>query len=254
MTGLDFASTQKLLADHLRFPENKNLRSTSPLNNIEERRLKIYRELIFNNIEGFISSGFPILKSLYDDGAWKGMVRDFIQRHESHTPYFLEISQEFLAYLQNERDLSNDPPFILELAHYEWVELALDVSNEVFPHGLRQEFVSLDDKPVLSPLAWNLSYQYPVHHIGTEYQPQEPPDVPTFLVVYRNRDDDVKFMEGNAPTSRLLTLLDDGSLSVREALSVLAEEMQAPDVDAIFQFGEDLIKRLLALGIVAGYQ
>ena len=59
------------------------------------------------------------------------MVRDFFSQHKSHSPYFLEISQEFLAYLQNERTPQpEDPAGMLELAHYEWVELALTVSED----------------------------------------------------------------------------------------------------------------------------
>ena len=40
------------------------------------------------------------------------MVRDFVHRHQSLSPYFLEISQEFLRYLEAERiPLAQDPAF-----------------------------------------------------------------------------------------------------------------------------------------------
>ena len=52
------------------------------------------------------------------------MVRDFMRRHRSTTPLFTEVGQEFLAYLQDERGpQAGDWPFMLELAHYEYVEL-----------------------------------------------------------------------------------------------------------------------------------
>ena len=89
-----------------------------------------HRELFYNNVEGFISSGFPVLRELLDDKTWHAMVRDFFSRHRCKTPYFLEISAEFLDYLENERDTSDDPPFIKELAHYEWAELALTVAEQ----------------------------------------------------------------------------------------------------------------------------
>ena len=59
-------------------------------------------------------------------------------------------------------------------------------------------------RPVLSPLAWVLAYDYPVHQISPANQPHEPAGQSTFLVVYRNRDDQVGFMEINAVTARLL--------------------------------------------------
>lgn len=259
----DFKQTQIAFAAHLRDPENQPAPS-----DVEDRRMAIYRGLIYNNIEGFIRGGFPILRKLFSldersEQDWHELVRDFIRSHKAHTPYFLEIGQEFLHYLQNERtqrDQEKDPPFLLELAHYEWVELALDVSTETFPDetgplDLKQEADVLESIPVVSPLAWNLSYQFPVHLIGPEFLPQQPPETPTFLVVYRNREDEVKFMEGNAATSRLITLLDgDDELTGRQSLEILVDELKAPDPQAIFNFGKDLIQRLHSLSIVAGYR
>ena len=92
-----FIETQYRFAAHLRDPDN----SPAP-DGIEDRRMKIYRELIYNNIESFISSGFPILRSVLDDQKWHQIIRHFVAQHQSHTPYFLEISQEFLKYHQEE--------------------------------------------------------------------------------------------------------------------------------------------------------
>ena len=59
---------------------------------IESRRVGIYRDLIYNNIESFLSGGFPVLRSLYSDERWHALVRDFVRDHVSHSPYFLETS------------------------------------------------------------------------------------------------------------------------------------------------------------------
>ena len=68
---------------------------------------------------------------------WHALVRAFIDQHRCHTPYFLEISQEFVQFLmQDYRPLASDPPFLAELAHYEWVELALDIAQEVLPDAV----------------------------------------------------------------------------------------------------------------------
>ena len=118
------------------------------------------------------------------DDRWHRMVRDFFAKHRCETPLFAEIAQEFLGYLHDERQPEEyDPPFMLELAHYEWVELAVSVSDEdrnappADPNG-----DLLAGSPVVSPVAWNLSYRYPVHRIAPEFQPQAPGDGPTHLV------------------------------------------------------------------------
>ena len=250
MSQTSFQDTQFAFAAHLRNPQQ----NPAPTD-IEDRRMGIYRELIYNNIENFIATGFPVLKTLYSETDWHAMVRDFVNRHQSQTPYFLEISQEFLRYLQEERELQPcDPPFLLELAHYEWVELALDVSPEALPSA---EDISDSDllqrHPVVSPLAWRLSYQYPVHELGPENQPQQPPEQPTFLVVYRNRHDRVRFMEANGVTVRLLQLLeDDSSLSGQQALSQIAEELQHPNPEQVVSSGGQLLRKLADLSIICG--
>lgn len=241
---MSFIETQKLLADHLRDPDCH----VAPAN-IEERRLKIYRDLIFKNIESFISGGFPILRTLYSEADWQQLVRSFIRTHQAESPYFLEVSQEFLRYLQEEHQPRDcDPGFMLELAHYEWVELALDVSQESIPRERPRlaDAELLQRLPQVSPLAWCLSYQYPVHQIGEFYQPEEAPEQPTFLIVYRNRADEVGFMASNAMTVRLLNLLAaaaDGSTG-EHILLQLASEMNHPEPEKLVEMGHQLLQQL----------
>lgn len=248
---VDFQTTQHVLTAHLRDPLNN-----PPPEDIEDRRLAIYRDLIFNNIEAFLSGGFPVLKSIIDQQEWLLLVRDFIAMHESGSPYFLEISQEFLSFLNEQQpEILTELPFALELAHYEWVELALDVSPETFPvDNIVSAGDLMDDYPVVSPLVWRLSYQYPVHKIGSDYQPKAAPSEPSYLIVYRNRDEEVKFLESNSLTMRLLQLLEQGESSGREVLLTVAREMDHPDPDFIVRAGLDTLNQLLDLSILCGFK
>ncbi len=226
---------------------------------IEGRRMKIYNDLVYNNIEGFLSGGFPVLYKLHREEDWHRLVRDFVCNYRCESPYFLEIAQEFLNYLMQTRTPTPvDPPFMLELAHYEWVELALDVAVETIPG--KQEFPletdTLDAVPVLSPLVWSLQYSFPVHLIGPGFEPDAPPAEPTYLVVYRNRDDDVNFIESNAATARLLELLVDNplNLSGRELLQQLADEMNADSLTPVVEFGARMLAEFQQQDILAGYR
>ena len=222
--------SQMTMARYLRDPG-----SNPPPQGVEQRRLKVYEDLIYRNIEGFISSGFPVLRSLYNEDDWHSLVRRFIDNHRCHTPYFLEISQEFIQFLlDDDTPGEKAPPFQAELAHYEWVELALDVAEDELPPA--KELAPQDmfgAVPALSPLAWVLSYRYPVHRIGAAFQPEAPGD-PVFLVVYRDRDDRVQFMELNATTARLLELVrDNQGQTVETLLAQLAGEIKlAPEAIA----------------------
>ncbi|MCZ6828934.1 MAG: putative DNA-binding domain-containing protein [Gammaproteobacteria bacterium] len=252
----ELAGLQREFTAHIRNPAAVK---TPP--GIESRRMKIYNDLIYNNIEGFISGGFPITRSLYRDEDWHRLVRSFISQHRSESPYFLEISQEFINFVMQEYQPSPvDPPFLLELVHYEWVELALDVAEDEFPElepGLAAD--PLVNVPVISPLAWSLAYQYPVHTLGPGTEPDSPPAEPTYLVVYRNRAEEVKFLAINAATARLLELVRDNSAARPSAartgqvlLQQLAREMNVDSVTSVVDFGATMLRQFLELDILAG--
>ena len=73
-----FMQRQYEFAAHIRDPEHKQAPE-----DIEDRRMDIYRELFYNNVEGFLSSSFPVLRKLMDDASWHAMARDFYARHRS---------------------------------------------------------------------------------------------------------------------------------------------------------------------------
>lgn len=249
-----FAHVQRAFAAHLRDPDR-----CPPPADIEPRRLQVYRDLIFNNLAGLIRTGYPVLCGLLGAARVDRLVRDFIARHRAETPYFLEISREFLAYLQQEYEPeAGDPHYLIELAHYEWVELALAIAATELPReGVNPAGDLLRGCPVLSPLAWSLCYSYPVHRLGPEFQPAAPPPQPTYLVVYRNRADQVRFLEINAVTARLLQLLMPGSgqeMTGEQVLRSIADELRHPDPAAVVAGGAAVLVELRALDVVLGTQ
>lgn len=250
MTEPGFKKYQYEFTAHLRDPEH----NPAP-EGIEDRRIGIYRDLLYNNVESFIANGFPVLRSLYNDDDWHSMVRDFFANHQSTSPYFLEISQEFLDYLQSEHELQpQDPAGLLELAHYEWVELALTVADEEIDlNGIDPNGDLLAGHPVLSPLAWPLAYQYPVHRMGPDNLPAAPFEQPTYLVVYRDRNDEVRFLEINPVTARLVSLLQENpEISGELALEQIAQEMNHPNRELVIEGGLSALQELQSYGIVLG--
>jgi uncharacterized protein len=251
VTGIPrFKRVQLDFAAHLRDPA----RNPPPMG-IEDRRLQVYRELFYNNVENFIASGFPVLRTLFNDAGWHALVRDYFSRHRSHTPFFHGIGKEFLDYLQNERGQPpGDPPFMLELAHYEWVEMALGISEaDIGGLACNAEGDLLAGVPVVSPLAWSLAYQYPVHQISPQNRPLAPGAQPTYIVVYRDRRDHVGFLEINAVTARLLQLIEaEPARTGREQLEAIARELQHPQPEVVIQAGREMLESLRQRDIILG--
>lgn len=217
--------------------------------------MAIYRELFFNNLHNLIGSTFPVIKKLHKPAKFRSLIRAFMIQHEAQTPYFLEIPREFLAFLQDEYELQDDDfPFLIELARYEWVELALSVSEEVNDTtNVDADGDLLQGIPVPSLLTWTFAYQYPVHRISTDYQPTEPGEAPTFLTVCRKANDDMDFMELNPVTARLLELIEANEQHTgRELLLKLAQEINYPDVEALVRHGAEAMQQMQQAEILLG--
>ncbi len=238
---------QLSLTRHLRDPQGQ----PAPAG-IEERRLAVYRDLLFNNVENLLSGNFPVISRLLGESRWKTLVREFFRDHRCQTPLFPELPREFLRFLESREP--NDPPFLLELAHYEWVELALQIAETDGPAYDPQGDL-LDGVPVLSPLAWYLAYRWPVHQIGPDHQPDTPPPAPTLLLLRRESDGTVRFSTLSPLAFRLLQRLGEASgLSGREQLQALALEAGDADVTAFLEQGRLLLEQMHATGVVLGIE
>lgn len=239
-----FQQTQLDFTRYLRAPDEQPL----PVG-VEQRRMEIYRDLIYNNIENLIVGVFPVLRSLVADSQWHCLIREFIKQHRCQTPYFLEISEEFLQFLVKSRYLDKDFPFTCELAHYEWIELALDTSEAELPSYQKLPNDILAATFSLSPLAVTLHYQYPVHRISRQFKPLVAD--PVNLVVYRNRDDKVCFMEVNSLTQRLLYLMQINPASaLGELLNRIAAELCHDQPSVLEGEAKALVAGLCELGVI----
>ena len=107
--------------------------------------------------------------------------------------------------------------------------------------------------PVLAPTAWSLSYTWPVQEIGPEFIPDEAPDEATHLVVYRDRLDEVHFLEINAVTQRLIQILKENpDWTGLEALKQIAQEMEHPQPEVVIAGGTALLQELKERNVVLG--
>jgi len=247
----EFQKKQFAFAAHIRDPEHV----AAPAG-VEDRRMAIYRELFFNNIRNLLSNMFPVLKKLHTTDKWESMIRQFMQKHRAETPYFLQLPQEFLDFLQNEyRPQDDDYPFLVELAHYEYIELALSISEDSNDlSGIDPDGDLLANVPVKSALTWVYAYQYPVHRISPDNLPTETAEQPVYLAVYRRDNDKVSFLELNPITARLLEAIEqnDAKKSGENLLRDLAVEIDYPDVDALIQHGATALDEMKQLEILIG--
>ena len=275
MATPDFLRLQRQFAARVRSPAAHS----TPLD-VPPSRMQVYEDLIRNNVERFLAGAFPIAKKRLGEAHWNALVRAFLERHGCESPYFREIGQEFLDFLESDAP-PEVPDFLLELCHYERVptvlrraEAPLSEQSETpssqpgFASGVsdsahRGKLKASPEEPIdpegdllaqsvaVSPLAWPLSYRYPVHQITAKSQTEDVLPKPTWLIAWRRADDSVGIMASNALTHRLLELLRDGNTG-QQALDRLAEAFPSTPKTRVHQEGAAILVRLRDAGVLLG--
>lgn len=223
----------------------------APPDGWDTRRAGVYRDLVFNNLRELLAGTFPVIVATLGDADWRLLVRDFLRLHVATTPLFPEVAREFVRFLDTHDAVAR--PFLRELAHYEWAELALQVSEaDARPApGAAIDPARLADTPLsLSPLAWPLAYAWPVHRIGATFQPDTPPAQPTLLLLRRESDGQVRFSELAPLAWHLLDRLASApGATPRAHLQAIARDAQA-DPEALVEAAQPLLLQLHASGVL----
>lgn len=230
---LDFQRYQIAFTAHIRNPTQHKRPAR-----VADARMAIYREIVFNNIFSSVSACFPICKNILGVRAWRKLVRQFFANHQADSPIFREIPQQFLQFLNDVKDL---PAYLQQLAHYEWVELAVG-AQQTEVAKLSEEMDLLNEGPILAPACRLLEYDYAVHKISKRHIPNTTEK--TYLLVFRNNTHQVKFIELNAMTFQLLDLIQKNKITGKQALSWLAKAINHPDTDAMIRFGTEILANL----------
>lgn len=238
---LDFQRYQIAFTAHIRNPSQHKKPAR-----VADARMAVYREIVFNNIFASVSACFPVCKSILGARSWRKLVRQFFSTHQAESPIFREIPQQFLLFVNAVDDL---PKYLQQLAHYEWIELAVGAQQTKVTE-LSKKMDLLNERPILAPACRLLEYDYAVHKISKRHIPNITEK--TYLLVFRNNAHQVKFIELNAMTFHLLDLIQENEMTGKQALTKLAEEITHPEINVLIQFGAELLADLANQQAIAG--
>lgn len=219
-----YSTPQSLLEFQHNFGSYLRNQEDGSFEDAPRRAITVYQELIFNNIKGFLDKCFPICQRIIGSEQWLALCLHFFKKSHLHSPYFIEINRDFVDFLY-QQDLTKLelPAFLTELAHYEWIELYVDIhTDELSPEQLAHPAGTL----LLHPSVQNLHYQWPVHCIDETHLPAQTKD--TFLLVFRNKNLQVTFVELGILSYALLEFLAENpcqnpSLLVNKFLSSIQQ-------------------------------
>ena len=226
--------------------------------NVAIKGMNVYKEIIFNNLFESVTACFPVARKVMGERAWLSLIREFFRVHSANTPIFRKIPEEFLTYLTNLEKYSSDalPVYLTSLCHYEWIELLVSTmadnrSETVINNQIINDTDDLlEYQPAFSPTMQLLNYPYAVQKISPRYKPKE--KVATQLLVFRDAEYIVKFIELNPITYRLIELLQDKGMTSKQALTLIANELGNLPLSNVIEFGLGLLNELKIQGAVLG--
>lgn len=240
---LAFQQYQAAFTAHIRNPSERKKPAR-----VNDKRMAVYREIVFNNFYGSVSACFPVLQDILGIRCFKKLVRTCFFHQQFTSPFFREIPKTFVDFLDS-YDLENNglPIFTAQLAHYEWAELYVSTlkTQTIQPEQQEENLAEniLEKSLSLNPAHLLVNYDFPVHMLSKKHQPIEPTQ--TFLLLFRNAEFEVKFMQLNPITFELLQIIEAQSCTGQQALQQLAEKMQHPQPDVIVGFGRQILEDLL---------
>jgi len=240
---------QAAFAARIRDPRDK-----PRLQGIPARRMRVYEQLLFNNLDGFLRAAFPITYELLGMQAWRGTARRFFAEHRCRAPLFRDLPREFLDWMEpRAATLFPDRPCLYAFMHYEWLELDVAICPDESATGDIDPLGDLlTGVPVLEPAARLARYHYPVHRIGPGFEPTAPDSRTYCFLVFRDGDDAVRFISLNAVSARLVEILVDGHVSGRSAMQQVAHEFGLTDAERVIEAGSTLLTKLRLAGAVSG--
>lgn len=205
-----------------------------------------YRDLMRSNVRGFLDVCFPVASAVLGADRWAQMGESFFANHHSSTALFREIPLEFVSWLFDERrvKLVDEPDFLPYLAHYEWLELAASTAPDAEPPAAGWCHC-LNCIVQLNPSLQLGCYPYAVHKISAGQQ--SAPIEPTWLMVWRNRFDEVRFAQLNRRSFDALLDLQSGQRSLGDVAGRLRGDRAAIEKSLLGMAAE-----LARGGVIAG--
>lgn len=223
---------------------------------VNARRMRVYEKLLLNNVEGFLLACYPVSRALLRVRRWNKLVRSFFHEYRSHSPLFRDIPKAFLDWMSSgAQDLADDFPFLLELMHYEWLELAVSTDPatlampDVEPHGDLWQ-----GEPVLNPTAQLGCYRYPLHRISPKFRPKQSDAGLFCYLLYRDEAHVVRFVQMTPFTAALIESLQAARVTGHELVQGLLSQLPNADErrESLLLAGQAALDDLRSKGVLLG--
>ncbi len=184
------------------------------------RRLGLYRQLVRHNVIDVIGVMLERTKARIETrapGSFGRAVDGFLAEQGPKTPHLRDVPGEFLAWAAPKwRADASLPTWLVDYAELELVEFTIGVAPRPAPEGELLD-VTADRVLVFAHPRRLVSFAFAVHEIATDDVAGGPAARPVELLVYRDGEHRVRFLELSPLAAAILARLFDG-LSLKDAM------------------------------------
>ncbi len=206
-------------------------------------RLLTYRSLVRSALEDPLPDCFPFTHALLEKaGQWAACVDAFLGSRSIQSSYYRDVNPAFVAWLAQSGWGQDRWPFLLQLAHYEYIEVEILRWPDEAPQVDLGALPKADLYVVFDGTVRNLAYAYAVQDASGGNP--EPDAGETYLLAYRDGAGDFQASTLSPHASAFLARCLEG-----ERVGEAARALGLPLED-----GLELLWSLHAKGAVLGFR
>lgn len=247
MLKLNTASIQHELVEYCRMNNEEVIEGT------RLDRLHNYRRLIHTIFWESLADAYPITKSILNEEQWNCLVDDFISNNPCQEPQLFRMPFSLIAFVENNDYCEKfSLPFLIDLLHFEWVEIEVHTMEDLQEEPFETKTDFSTGNIVFNPYLRIIQLKYPIHKLKTE-------DISLvkgnyFLLVYRQDNGTVQYLELNVFTTNLLEQLCQYSaeLTFNDSLEVIFSAVPSEYKSSINLEAKKFCTTLYNLGIIRG--
>lgn len=217
------------------------------------KRLTLYRRLVRRGLESAIRIQIPRTAARVGD-RFADDVRNFFDEEMPVSHYLRDVAFEFVDWVGPRwREDAAVHAYLVDLARHELV--AFDVAGSPARRSapVRPE-LSLEESVVFDPVAKIVRYDHAVHRLRAAEDATDVPEaVATSLLVYRDEEHDVRYLELTRLAARIVERLMEGEV-LGEAIQRAAVDEGTPLEPTILDGAARVLADLAERGVLLGVQ
>lgn len=218
---------------------------------LDEKRLLLYRKLVRRGLRAAIRVEIPRTAARMGP-AFEACTERYFDHTLPRSPYLRDVAFEFFAWLsRSSLEELAVPPYLIDLARHELVAftVACAPSEDSEQTGVPLEL----DRGVRFRAAVEIvRYAHAVHRLHEELDAHDEPKAePTALLVYRDDELEIRYLELSPLASHILDKLRSGE-TLRGAVLGACELLSQPVDGAVLQGTARLLEDLGQRGVLLG--